>query len=54
MKKRIEFLEEMGEYYVADIENIEKELKELEKLGYNCYFDSNTDYVVWIDYEKRF
>ena len=46
MEKRIELLEEMGKYYAADIENIEKELEELKKLGYDCYFDSNSDYII--------
>lgn len=53
MEKRIEFLEEMGKYYVAGIDNIEQELKELEKLGYDCYFDSNKDYIIWSDYQEN-
>lgn len=50
-EKAIEMLEEMGRYYAGDVEDIKKELEELERLGFNCYFDSNNDYIVWEDYQ---
>lgn len=53
MEKRFELLEELGKYYAARIENIEKELEELEKFGYDCYFDSNSDYIIWSDYQEN-
>lgn len=53
-EKAVEMLEEMGKYYGANIEDVAKELKELEKLGFNCYYDSNTDYIVWEDYQEEF
>ena len=53
MEHRLELLEELGKYSALEIDNIEQELKELEKLGYNCYFDSDKDYIVWSDYKER-
>lgn len=42
----IEMLEEMGYYNTCNLDNISLELKNLQTLGYNCYFDSNTDRIV--------
>lgn len=50
-EKAVEMLEEMGRYYAGDVEDIKKELEELEKLGFDCYFDSNSDYIIWEDYQ---
>lgn len=53
MDKRIEFLEEMGCYVMGD-GNIIEELRELEKAGYDCYYNNNTDEIVWVDYKGEF
>lgn len=53
LEKAVEMLEEMGKYCARDIEDINKELKELEEIGFNCYFDSNSDYIIWEDYSKE-
>ena len=52
-ERAIEMLEEMGHYVACDVEDIKKELENLEKLGYNCYFDSNKDVIVWEDYKNE-
>lgn len=51
MDKRIEMLEEMGHYIMGD-GDVLQELKEMEKEGYNCYYDNNTDKIVWVDYKE--
>lgn len=53
MEHRLELLEELGKYSALEINDIEQELKELEKLGYDYYFDSDKDYIIWSDYKKR-
>lgn len=45
MDRRIELLEELGYYVAYDIQDIEKELSELKKFGYNCYFNSDKDRI---------
>ncbi len=46
MKKAIEFLEEMGQYSTIGIDNIKKELENLEKMGYDVYYDANKDMII--------
>lgn len=45
-KLAVEMLEEMEYYNACNIDDIKAELDNLKTLGYDCYFDSNTDRIV--------
>lgn len=53
MDRRIEMLQEMGHYIMGDGDVLE-ELREMEKAGYECYYDGVTDRIVWSDYKEEF
>lgn len=53
-ERALEMLEEMGYYMAFDIDDIKNELDNLEKLGYNCYFDSGKDKIIWEDFKNEY
>lgn len=53
MDRRIELLAELGKYSAINIDDIDSELNYLQKLGYNCYYDHNSDQIVWEDFVKK-
>lgn len=54
MERRIELLEELGSYSAIGIKSITKELEELKKQGYICYYDNNKDEIVLDDIEGQY